>query len=42
MSREGEMEATLYLPPNRRKWFEILLEGHVRGLGMTGSVEFLP
>lgn len=42
ISREGEMEGTLYVPPNRRKMFEILFEGYAKGLGMTGSVEFLP
>jgi len=42
ISREGEMEATLYVPQDRRKWFETLFEGYAKGLGMTGSVEFLP
>ena len=42
VTREGGMEATLYVPPNRRKKFEDLFEGYARGLGMTGSVEFLP
>ena len=42
ISREGEMEGTLYVPPNRRKRFEGLFEGHAKALGMTGSVEFLP
>ena len=41
VSREGEMEVTLYVPPNRRKRFETLFEGYAKGLGMTGSVEFL-
>jgi len=41
ISREGEMEGTLYVPPNRRKIFETLFEGYAKGLGMTGSVEFL-
>jgi len=41
ISREGDMEVTLYVPPNRRKWFETLFEGYAKGLGMTGSVEFL-
>ena len=42
ISREGDMEGTFYLRPNRRKWFEILFEGYAKDLGMTGSVEFLP
>jgi len=42
ISREGEMEVTLYVPPNRRKRFETLFEGYVMALGMTGSVKFLP
>ena len=42
LSREGEMEGTLYVPPNRRKVFETLFEGYAKGLGMTGPVEFLP
>ena len=42
ISREGEMEGTLYAPPNRRKRFETLFEGYAKGLGMTGPVEFLP
>ena len=42
ISREEEMEGTLYVPQNRRKMFETLFEGYARGLGMTGSVEFLP
>lgn len=41
VSREGEMEVTFYVPPNRRKWFEDLFVGYARSLGMTGSVEFL-
>jgi len=36
------MEGTLYLPPNRRERFETLFEGYAKGLGMSGSVEFLP
>jgi len=40
-NREGEMEVTLYVPPNRGKRFETLFEGYATGLGMTGSVEFL-
>jgi len=42
ISREGEMEGTLYVPANRRKMFKTLFEGYARGLGMTGPVEFLP
>jgi len=42
VSREGEMEGTLYVPPNRRKMFETLFEGYAKVMGMTGSVEFLP
>jgi hypothetical protein len=41
ISREGWVEATLYVPPGRRKRFEELLEGYVKSLGMTGSVDFL-
>jgi len=41
ISREGEMEARFYVPPNRRKRFEQLFEGYTQGFGMTGSVEFL-
>jgi len=36
------MEGTLYVPPNRRKWFEILFEGYAQGFWMASSVEFLP
>jgi hypothetical protein len=42
ISRESELEAALYVPPNRRKKFEELFEGYAKSLGMTGSVEFLP
>jgi len=42
ISRDGEMEGTLYVPQNRRKVFETLFERYAKGLGMTGSVEFLP
>ena len=42
VSGEGEMEVTLYVPPNRRMGFEELFERYARGLGMMGSVEFLP
>lgn len=42
ISREGDMEVTFYVPPNRRKRFEELFEGHTKSLGMTGQVEFLP
>ena len=42
ISREGQMEGTLYVPPNRRKRFETLFEGYAKGLGVSGSVEFLP
>jgi len=35
------MEGTLYVPPNRRKWFESSFERYAKGLGMSGSVEFL-
>jgi len=40
-SREGDMEVTFYVPPNRRKRFEKLFEGYARDLGVTGPVEFL-
>jgi len=36
------MEGTLYVPPDRRRRFEMLFEGYAEGLGMIGSVEFLP
>jgi len=42
IGREGETETALYVPPNGRKRFEELFEGHAKSLGMTGSVEFLP
>ena len=42
ISREDEMEVSLYVPPNRRKMFEVLFEGYAKRIGMTGSVEFLP
>lgn len=42
ISSEGEIEVTLFVPPDRRKMFETLLEGYANGMGMTGSVEFLP
>ena len=42
VSSEGEIEVTLYVPPNRGKMFEALLEGYAKSMGMTGSVEFLP
>lgn len=41
ISREGEMEVTLYVPPNRGKRFQTLLAGYAKGLGMPGSIEFL-
>ena len=42
VSREGEMEVTLYVPPNRRKRFETLFEGYAKSLGMASPAEFLP
>lgn len=42
ISREGEMEATFYVPRGRRKGFEESFEGYAKSLGMSGSVEFLP
>jgi len=42
VSREDEIETTLYVPPNRRKDFEASFEGYAKGMGMTGPVEFLP
>ena len=42
VSREDEIEGTLYVPPNRRKKFKMLFEGYANGMGMTGPVEFLP
>ena len=36
------MEVALYVPPNRRKRFEMLFEEYAKGLGMTGPVEFFP
>ena len=41
-NREGELAATFYVPPNRRKRFEELFEEYAKSLGMVGSVEFLP
>jgi len=35
------METSLYVPPYKRKMFEMLFEGYAKGLGMTGSVEFV-
>jgi len=42
INREGDMEATFYVPQNRRKRFEELFEGYAGGLGVVGSIEFLP
>ena len=42
VSREDQIEGTLYVPPNRRKKFETLFEGYAKGMGMTGQIEFLP
>ena len=42
ISREGEMEVTLYVSPNRRRRFEELFEGYAKDLGVSGSIEFLP
>ena len=41
VSRDDEMEGTLWVPQNRRKMFERLFEGYAKGLGMTGPVEFV-
>jgi len=41
VSRDGEMECTFYVRPNRRKIFKPLFERHAKGLGMSGPVEFL-
>jgi len=41
ISREGDMEVTLYVPQNKGKSFEELFEGYAKGLGITGSVEFV-
>jgi len=35
------MEGTLYVPPNRRRRFEVIFEEYAKGLGMTGPVEFI-
>ena len=35
------MEVTLYVPPGRKRRFERIFEGYAKGLGITGSVEFL-
>jgi len=40
-SREGKLEMLLYVPPYKRRMFEILFEGYAKALGMTGSVEFV-
>ena len=42
VSREDQIEGTLYVPPNGRKKFETLFEGYAKGMGMTGPIEFLP
>jgi len=42
VSREGDMEVTLYVPQNGRKMFEELFDKYTKSLGMTGSVEFAP
>ena len=42
ISRDDKIEVTLYVPPNKGKTFEELLEGYAKGMGMTGSVEFVP
>ena len=41
VSKKGDMEVTLYVPPNMSTKFRELFEGYAKGLGMTGSVEFL-
>jgi len=41
MGREDDIEVTLYVPPKKREGFEALFEGYAKGMGMTGSVEFL-
>ena len=42
VSREGGMDVTFYIPPNKRKRFEGLFEGYAKSLGMTEPVEFVP
>lgn len=42
ISREGDIEVSLFVPPNRRKTFEKLFEGYAQGMGITERVEFLP
>lgn len=42
INREGELEATFYLPPNRSKRFEELFKEYAKSLGVVGSVEFQP
>ena len=42
ISREGQMEGTMYVPPGRRKKFETLFERYAKDFGMSGPVEFLP
>ena len=42
ISRENDIEGTLYVRPNRRKRFEELFEERARSMGVTGPVEFLP
>ena len=42
VSREGGMDVTFYIPPNKRKRFEGLFEGYAKSLGMTGPAEFVP
>ena len=40
ISREGGMEVTFYVPPNRKERFQELFEGYVKSLGIADPVEF--
>ena len=41
VNRDGEIEATFYVPEGRKKNFQVMFEGYAKGMGMTGPVEFL-
>lgn len=41
VSRDNDIEVTLYVPADRKKTFEELFEGYAEGMGMTGQVEFV-
>jgi len=41
VSREDDIEGTLYVPPNKGKRFETLFKEHAIGMGVTGPIEFV-